>query len=154
MPSMAECQLKDKALRKECKTKCKQLRQDGWIVYGQEQTLDEAVTAFYMKIEEKGDGVQIVGIGEHKDAHTAQRKAYMSGARQLASMRGTRVSGRMKTDMRNEAAGDSVTSVTTHDSAIESSTQQTVKSLEPALTLCRTNSKGNTEVQIFFIINE
>jgi hypothetical protein len=155
LPCSAGAQLKDKALRKECKAKCKELRAQGWTVYNQEVTLDDAVTAFYQKIEVQGDStMQVVGTGEHRDAHTAQRKAYMQAARQLAGMKGTRVSGRMKTDMRNEAAGDSVTSVTTHDSSFESSTQQTVKSLEPALTLSRPLSNGNTEVQMFFLVGK
>lgn len=152
---MAQDKLKDKALRKECKEKLKQFKEEGWGVYQDSQTLDEALTAFYMKIEACGDSLQqVVGVAEHRNPQMAQRKAFYSAARQCASMKGATIKGGMKTTMTNEATADSTTSKVTHDASYESNVSETVKSLVPELSLSRLRSNGNTEVQLFFLIGD
>ena len=146
---------KSKMLQKECKRICKQLKSDGWKVYGKLQTLDDALKEHFRLLEEGGDSLlSITGHGSAKSANLAALKAANHATMQYASMKGSEIKGIVNTQIQTAQVSDEVKSQTMFDATHRTTTQQTVKAMSPNLTVYRTLEDGTIEMQAFFLVNQ
>ena len=147
--------LKSKELQKEYKKVCKQLKNDGWKVYGKPQTLDAALEEHFLALEEGSDSLMVItGFGSAKSTDIASRKATTHAAKQYASMKGSDINREITTKIETTQAGDEVATNTSFESAGRTTTQQNVKAFVPHLTLHRTLEDGTVEMQAFFLVKQ
>lgn len=140
-------------IEKMCKKECKQLKKEGWTVYGKAQELDDAVLKYYLALEENPDGMQsIVATAEATDINQAKSKAQLSAKNQLASMRESNVESETMVQTTNEQGTEGVKSNTKMVSSSKSSVNQQVKSFKPELTLLRKKADGKFEVQVYYLV--
>lgn len=145
---------KSKELQKECKKICKELKSNGWKVYGKLQTLDDALKEHFRALEEGGDSLlSITGLGSAKSANLAARKATNHATVQYASMKGSQIEGIITTKIATTQMSDEVKSQTSFDATHRTKVEQNVKALTPNLTVYRTLEDGTIEMQSFFLIN-
>lgn len=142
-----------KELQKAYKKECKELKKEGWKVYDNPLALDAALLKYYQKLEQDGGQAQhIVGTGQAKKVNTAYTKARTSAMAQLASMRESQVEALVSIEMSNSERGDSATSRKDVESQIRSKVEQTIKSLAPLVTLCRTLPDGMNEIRMYYVV--
>ena len=144
---------KTKELQKECKRVCKELKSNGWKVYGKLQTLEEALKDHFRVLEESGDSLlPITGFGSAKSANLAARRATNHATVQYASMKGSMVESTASTTINTTQASDEVTSKTVFDATHRTTTEQNIKAMTPNLTVYRTLADGTVEMQAFFLV--
>lgn len=146
---------KSKELQKEYKRVCKELKSNGWKVYGKLQTLEDALKNHFRMLEEGGDSlVSITGLGSAKSANLAARKATNHASTQYASLKGSEIVTTIDSDVETTQVGGEVETKTVFSATNRTSTNQNVKALNPNLTVYRTLKDGTVEMQAFFIINQ
>ena len=145
--------LKSKVLQKEYKKVCKELKSNGWKVYGKQRTLDEALKEHFQVLEEGGDSLlPITGHGKGKSVNIAVRKATTHAAVQYASMKGSTVESIFGSEIATTQVGDDVETKTVFDAASRTTVNQNIKALTPNLTVYRTLEDGTVEMQSFFLV--
>lgn len=144
---------KHKDVMKECKKICKQMKAEGWQVYGKAQTLEDALTSYYQQIADSQDMVQtLIGRGTAKDARTAMSKAQHNLKSQYASMLKSNMSSDVNLKIGNEASGTEAKSQVDFDSTYEQKVDQRIGKIKPDLILCRESADGKNEVQMYLIV--
>ena len=141
-------------VEKICKKECKQLKKEGWKVYGKAQELDEAILNYYIALEEGSDSLHsVVSTAEDRDINQAKNKAHHNAMNQLASMRESLVEGVTTVETTNEQGSDGVKSNTSMVNSTKTSVKQQVKALKPILTLSRKKSDDKTEIRMYYLVN-
>jgi hypothetical protein len=145
---------KNKDVMKECKKICKQMKAEGWQVYGKAQSLEDALVSYYQSIADSKDDVEmLIGRGVANDAKMAMSKAQHNLKSQYASMLKATVSGDVNMKIENDATDSEVKSNVDFDSTYEQNVNQRIGKLKPNLILCRQNASGKTEIQLYLIVN-
>lgn len=143
----------DGSSQKESKRVSKQLKNEGWKVFGTGKTIKEALDAHYaLLFKGKGTLMTIEGHGKAKNINQAVRKSQNQAMQQYASMRETKVEGVSEVQMRNTQSGE-VSSDMDFNTHFKSSTEQTVKSFSPTVVFYRTSGEGLVEVRSFFLVD-
>lgn len=142
-----------KPMQKAYKAECKQLKKEGWKLYDNSKSVEDALLDYYKLLDKGGQDVShIVGFGQSKSANMAMRKAMTNAKAQWTSTQESEVSGSTTIRMSNEQSG-TVTSKQESESAIRSSSEQVVKGFNPTVSLTRTLPDGNVEVRLYYIVN-
>lgn len=146
---------KNKDVMKECKKICKQMKVEGWQVYGKAQKLEDALTSYYQSIADSNEDVEtLIGRGSAKDAKMAMSKAQHNLKAQYASMLKSNVSGDVNMVIENEASGKEAKSNVDFDSTFEQNVNQRIGKLKPNLILTRQTADGKTEVNLYLIVKQ
>ena len=145
---MAEDGTLSKKALKSCKKVCRQLKQEGWVVFDKEQPVDEAMKEYFLQLEAAGDNVlQMIGKGRDKDIS----KAYSQARHRISVARAKREHTNAETFtelFESSSSGSSaVYERVTH-------AEQTVTSLAPVVSLCRTLKDGTTEIHLFYLVEK
>lgn len=143
-----------KTLQKECKKQVKQLNKEGWTVWGKTQSIESALEAHYLQMQESGiEAVSIEGRGKAKTPNTAIRKATINAQVQYSSMKHSDVSGSTKTEITN-TSGAETESKTEFEADYTSHTESKIKGFNPTVILCRETKDSNYEVLALFVVKE
>ena len=144
--------LTDKALKKECKTHTKQLKKEGWTVFGSAKPLEAALTAHYERRELMAeDDILIIGRGTAFNENQARARAHTDAATQYATMCSVGVTGNGTASIENTHEGEDVKTTEVFTSTTQMQTEQNVRGLQPALTLTRKLDDGKSEMMIYYI---
>ena len=131
----------------------KRLKAEGWSVYGNTKSLEDALHIYYEEIEKANADVQtLIGSAESKNTNQALSKAQHHLKTQYASMMESKLSGETNIQMKNEISESTSKSNIEFDSTYESSVNYKLKTLKPNLIITRTKANGNVEIQIFLIV--
>lgn len=156
-PAASTCMAgdKNKDVMKECKKMCKQMKAEGWTVYGKAQKLEDALTGYYQMVADSKEDVEtLIGRGSAKDAKMAMSKAQHNLKSQYASMLKSNVSGDVNMKIDTEAQGEEVKSNVDFDSTFEQNVSQKIGRFKPNLILQRQTADGKTEVQMYLIVKQ
>ncbi len=144
-----------KTLKKEWKRQVKQLKADGWEVFGQPVSLETALEGHYMKMEEAAEAgltpITIEGRGRSGNQNQARSKAETHAKSQLSNMTKSEVSSENDMEVTNEAGKDAKTS-TKFVHLSHSKSELTIKNFTPTVSLCRKNEKGIYEAMLLYIV--
>ena len=144
-----------KTLKKEWKKQVKQLKADGWEVFGQPISLETALEAHYLKMEEAGEAgftaISIEGRGRSNNQNQARNKAETNAKTQLSQMMSSKVSSENNTEVTNEAGKDAKTN-TKFVHVSHSQSERTIKNFTPTVSLCRQNEKGGYEAMLLYVV--
>lgn len=145
---------KNKDVMKECKKICKQMKTEGWQVFGKAQKLEDALTSYYQQLANSQEAQTLIGRGVAKDEKVAMKKAQHNLKSQYASMLKSNMSSDVNIIIANETSDKEVKSNVDFDSTYEQKVNQRIGKLEPDLILCRQNANGETEVNIYLIVKQ
>ena len=136
-----------KEASKNYKKVCKQLKQDGWKVFGKEQSLDEAMMQYYLQMETDADSIQqqVVGMGQDKNINIAYSQAKHRATVANATHKGVIIEAFSEMIMSSSSGCSSRFETTAH-------TKQIIRSATPVLSLYRTLSDGTTEINLYYFI--
>lgn len=140
-----------KAMQKAYKAECKQLKKEGWKLYDNSKSVDDAMLDYYKRLDEGGkDVMHVIGFGQSKTANIAFQKAMSNAKAQWSSSQESNVSGSTTIQVSNEQSA-SATSKKESESAIHSNSEQVVKGFHPTVSLSRTLPDGTIEVRLYYI---
>jgi len=141
-------------ITKEGKKICKDLKKNGWKVYGNTTTLETAINRYYQLLAE-GDGClyPLMGEASAADENQALRKAQYHANAQYAAQLGTQVNSMVDLKVSNDASNEAKTR-TEFDQTVQTKVNQQVKSLRPEVSLIRTREDGRVEAKLLFLINK
>lgn len=144
---------KTKDIQKECKKMCKQLKAEGWSVYGKAVSLDDAILNYYKEMESTNSEVQtLIGRSEAKNINMAMSKAQHHLKVQYASLLESKITGEVNIQMTNDASDSIAKSDVKFDSTYESSVNKRIQTFKPNLILTRTKENGNIEIQMYLLV--
>ena len=143
-----------KVLQKECKQQIKRLKKEGWTVWGKTQTIESALEAHFLEMEEYGiDAVSIEGRATAKTPNIAIQKATSHAKAQYSSMKSSKVRVATQTEMTNKS-GAETESETKFTAVSSSQTESVIKEFNPTVVLCRTTKNGIYEVLALFVLKD
>lgn len=146
----------EKALKKEYKEKKKDLKKEGWKLFGSSRSLDVALLSHYDKLQAlSDDGREVVGVATNvKSKNVGHQMAINSACITYAQQAGSSVKGRVVSDMK----GDGVNGEGELDNfyaAYERLVATEIRGeMEESFSIMREMSPGIYEFQTFFIISE
>ena len=144
----------NKALQKECKQQIKQLKKEGWTVWGKIQSIESALEAHYKEMQAGGiTAVSIEGRATAKTPNTAIRKATTNAQVQYASMRSSEVRAATQTEISN-TTGAEAESETRFNANYSSQTESKIKGFNPTVIFCRSSNDGIYEVLALFVVKD
>lgn len=151
--------MKKKAAKNEYKAKMKQLKKEGWTIYGSSHTLDVALLDHYEKLNEEG-AKEYVGVASaFISKNVGMQAALNSAINKYARDAQTFVKGRIASDLFSNS--DEVPAeFDKFYAAYESMVVKEIKGeMTPSFSIIRSkgkNDKGQEvfEMQSFFIVNE
>lgn len=144
---------KDKDIQKECSRMIKRLKAEGWSVYGNTQSLEDALHVYYEEIGKADAEIQtLIANAEAKNINQATSKAQHHLKAQYASMMESKITGETNIQMKNEVSESTAKSNIEFDSTYESSVNYKLKTIKPNLIITRTKPNGNVEIQMFLIV--
>ncbi len=145
-----------KQLKKEYKSKLKELKKQKWELYGSSKTLEVALLTHYDKLEQAGeDAHEIVGTAtKFKSKNIGHQTAINNACNIYARQAGSHVKGRVVSDM--GANSDSIVNEFDHFyAAYQSLVEKEIKGeMQESFSLIRPYKDGSFEMQTFFIVNE
>lgn len=145
-----------KALKKEYKTKMKELKKGGWKLYGSTRSLDVALLTHYEKLNKDGEGVyEIMGTcSQFKSKNVGHQTCVNNAANLYAQQAGRQVKGRIVSDIAGNA--DDVAAEFDHFyAAYESLVQKEINGeLQESFCVIKENNDGTFEMQTFFVVSE
>lgn len=143
-----------KSLQKECKQQIKQLKKEGWTVWGKTQTIESALEAHYLEMQSSGiQATSIEGRATAKTPNMAIRKATTNAQVQYASMKNSNVSASTQTEITNTSGADTE-SETRFNANYSSQTESKIKGFNPTAIFCRTTKDGIYEVLALFVVKD
>lgn len=144
-----------KALKKEYKTKMKELKQGKWELFGSSRTLDVALLTHYDKLSTVADAHDIVGIApKFKSKNVGHQEAINNACITYAQSAGSSVKGRIISDMASNGVDPSA-EFDHFYAAYERLVQSEIKGeLQESFSIIRQNNDGTYEMQSYFIVNE
>lgn len=154
--SVAQSDILNKALKKEYKTKMKELKKGGWEIFGSSRSIEVALLNHYDKLN-KGDGsiYEIVGIASaFKSKNIGRQMAINNACTIYASQAGSMVKGRVVSDMGADA--DNLTVEFDHFyAAYERAVEKEIRGeMKESFSIIRQNSDNSYEMQTFFLYDE
>lgn len=158
MPYVADAQSNalNKALKKEYKTKIKELNKGGWEIFGSSRSMEVALLNHYDKLN-KGDGrvYEIVGIASaFKSKNIGRQMAINNACTIYASQAGSTVKGRVVSDMGADV--DNLTVEFDHFyAAYERAVEKEIRGeLKESFSIIRQNKDGSYEMHSYFLYDE
>ncbi len=152
----AQSDLLSKALKKEYKTKMKELKKGKWEIFGSSRSLEVALLNHYEKLNKGGENVsEIVGIASaFKSKNIGRQIAANNACTIYASQAGSLIKGRVVSDMGADA--DNLTVEFDHFyAAYERAIEKEIKGeIKESFSIIRNNNDGSFEMQSFFLFNE
>lgn len=146
---LAETKALSKSSMKNYKNECKQLKKDGWKVFDNASSVDDAMMKYYLKLEAGGENVMtVIGIGQDLNINTAYTQAKHRASVALASKKGVRVENQTIVKMSNSDDG----STSDIHSMNYAQAEQIIRTQKPVASLCRKQVDGTTEINLFYII--
>lgn len=148
----------EKALKKEYKTKMKQLKKGNWELFGSSRTIDVALLLHYDRLAEMGaNGREVVGVASRfRSKNVGHQQAINNATITYAQQAGSQVRGRIASDM----AGDGIDTSAEFDhfyAAYERLVDKEIKGeMMESFSIIRPvdQKNGEYEMQTFFIIDE
>lgn len=145
-----------KAMQKEHKAKMKELKKDGWKIFGTAHTLEVALMQHYDKLYSLGEnGSQEFGVATNvKSKNIGKQMAANSAAVNYAQKAGSTLQGRIVSDL--SANGTDGTEEFEHFyAAYERLVEKEIRNeMEESFSLIRDMPNGAFEIQTFYIVNE
>ncbi len=149
-------ELLEKQLKKEVKSKVKELKKQKWEIYSSSRTLDGALLTHYDKLAQAGDNAyEVVGTAtKFKSKNIGHQTAINNACNIYARQAGSHVKGRVVSDM--GANSDSIANEFDHFyAAYQSIIEKEIKGeMQESFSIIRPYGDGSYEMQSFFIINE
>lgn len=138
-----------KSTMKSYKNECKKLKKDGWKVYENAASVDEAMMEYYCQMEAGGNDVMTVtGIGQDMNVNTAYRQARHRASVALTSQKGVHIESQTTVRMTNSSEGSSSETHTMNYARAE----QIIRGQKPVASLYRKRADGTTEINLYYII--
>lgn len=146
----------EKALKKEYKAKKKELKKEGWKLFGSSRSLDVALLSHYDKLSKLAeDGREVFGSATNvKSKNAGHQMAINNACLTYAQQAGSQVKGRIVSDL--AANGTDATGEFDHFyAAYERLVEKEIRGeMEESFTIMRETSPGIFEFQTFFIVSE
>jgi len=156
--SQTEAQNKQlrKAQKKEYKTKLKQLKKEGWSLYGSSRSIDVVLLTHYDKLNELGaNGSELMGeASKFKSKNVGKQSAVNNACVVYASEAGRHLKGRIVNDLFSNA-DDVDMEFDKFYAAYESLVEKDIQGeLQESFTLIKDNGDGTYAMQVYFIVDE
>ena len=157
MPVMVQAQNKEleKQLKKEYKQKLKQLKKEGWQIYGTSRSLEVSLLLHYQKLNENG-AQELLGTASNcVSMNVCRQMALQNACAYYASLAGSKLKGRIVSDLAANASGDLSAEFDKFYAAYERLVEKEIKGeIQASFSLLKKNANGSNELQTFFVINE
>jgi len=143
----------DEPFKKESKKTAKDLKNQGWKVFGGNKSIKEAMDEHYKALgASNGRLTPIETRAKAKDINLAIRKTQNYAAQRYAAMCETQVEGTTETKINNKNDGEASSQVD-FSASFKSSMTQKVKSLKPTVVFFRTLENDWVEVRAFYLVD-
>ena len=108
MPVMVQAQNKEleKQLKKEYKQKLKQLKKEGWQIYGTSRSLEVSLLLHYQKLNDDGSQELLGTASNCVSMNVCRQMALQNACAYYASLAGSKLKGRIVSDLAANASGD------------------------------------------------
>lgn len=148
----------EKARNKEMKAKMKELKKEGWKVFGTSHTLEVALLSHYDKLNNLGeDGYEVMGVATgFKSKNVGKQMAANSAAVNYAQQAGSTLKGRVVSDMAGNGSSATAEEEFEHFyAAYERMVEKEIKNeMQESFSIIKENPSGVSEMQTFYIVNE
>ena len=156
MPAVSNAQNKalDKALAKEYKQKMKELKKEGWKLFGSTRSLEVELLKHYEKRNEgKGEVVGVASVTDPKHKNLLKSTAEINACTTYARDCGMQLQGRVAVD---QGLTDDEKSEFEHVyQAYQGLVEKEIKGeLIPSFSLIREVSSNHIEMQVFYLVDE
>ena len=152
----AENRLLRRAQKKEYKTKMKQLKKEGWTLYGSSRSLDVALLSHYDKLETLGEkGYELMGEATKFSSKNVGKQTAINNACNIyAREAGSHVKGRIVSDLAGNA--EDVSAEFDHFyAAYETLVEKEIKGeLKESFSIIHDNGDGTFSMQVYFVVDE
>lgn len=152
----AENKLLRRAQKKEYKAKMKQLKKEGWTLYGSSRSLDVALLSHYDKLETLGEkGYELMGEAtKFKSKNVGKQTAINNACNIYAREAGSYVKGRIVSDLAGNA--EDVSAEFDHFyAAYETLVEKEIKGeLKESFSIIHDNGDGTFSMQVYFVVDE
>lgn len=152
----AENRLLRRAQKKEYKTKMKQLKKEGWTLYGSSRSLDVALLSHYEKLETLGEkGYELMGEATKFSSKNVGKQTAINNACNIyAREAGSHVKGRIVSDLAGNA--EDVSAEFDHFyAAYETLVEKEIKGeLKESFSIIHDNGDGTFSMQVYFVVDE
>ena len=150
----ATAQELSKSEKKSLKAKVKELKKQGWQIFGSTSTIDLALEKHMLKLH-SDDAIEVPGTASSfKSKNVGKQMALNSAMTYYASMMDSEIKGKVVSDMQ----GDGEFSETEFEkfyAAFKRSVQTTIKDeLKESFSIIRDKGNGTSEMQTFFIVDK
>ena len=157
MPVMVQAQSKEleKQLKKEYKQKLKQLKKEGWQVYGTSRSLEVCLLLHYQKLN-SDDSQELLGTASNcVSMNVCRQMALQNACAYYASLAGSKLKGRVISDLAANASGDLSAEFDKFYAAYERLLEKEIKGeIQNSFSLVKNLPGGAHELQTFFVVNE
>lgn len=153
--AIAQNKLLQKAQKKEYKSKMKEYKKEGWKIYGSSRSLEVALLTHYDKLNNGDNVYEVVGIASaFKSKNVGKQTATNNACNLYASQAGSRIKGRMISDMGSNA--ENVNAEFDHFcAAYERLVEKEIRGeMSESFTIIHDKGDGTYEMQTYFIVNE
>ena len=150
----ATAQELSKSEKKSLKAKVKELKKQGWQIFGSTSTIDLALEKHMLKLH-SDDAIEVPGTASSfKSKNVGKQMALNSAMTYYASMMDSEIKGKVVSDMQ----GDGEFSESEFEkfyAAFKRSVQTTIKDeLKESFSIIRDKGNGTSEMQTFFIVDK
>ena len=157
MPVMVQAQSKelDKQLKKEYKQKLKQLKKEGWQVYGTSRSLEVCLLLHYQELN-SADARELLGTASNCGSmNICRQSALQNACAYYSSLAGSKLKGRVISDLGANASGDLNAEFDKFYAAYERLVEKEIKGeIQDSFALIKNLPNGAHEMQVFYVINE
>lgn len=155
-PTFAQNKVLSKALKKEYKTKMKELKKDGWELAGSSRSLDVALLLHYEKLSDPENKELPGEVSSCMSLNICRQAALNNACTYYASLAGSKLKGRVVSDLAvNQTSIDASEEFDRMYAAYERLVEKEIKGeIQESFSIMRTNSTGQKEYRTYFLINE
>ena len=159
MPNVYAQKLTDRQIKKEVRKKAKQLKKEGWTIYGSPYTLETALTAYYQDLQKEGAQNMVGVASSFMSKNVGKQAALNSAINEYARQAQSFVEGRVVSDMFNNASDAVPEEFDKFYAAYQSMVVKEIKGeLKASFSLIRSkgmqDDKEVFEMQTYFVLNE
>ena len=150
----ATAQELSKSEKKSLKAKVKELKKQGWQIFGSTSTIDLALEKHMLKLH-SDDAIEVPGTASSfKSKNVGKQMALNSAMTYYASMMDSEIKGKVVSDMQ----GDGEFSETEFEkfyAAFKRSVESTIKDeLKESFSIIRDKGNGTSEMQTFYVVDK
>lgn len=151
-----------KPMRKECETVIKQLKKEGWKIYGSSDysfdkdfsSIDDALTSYFMALDNNTVVFSpIVGVGINHSENTAARMACHRAITQYISLKETHILNYTVSQVTEQAYNLAYEYSSENTSVSISTAQRKIRNMYPEFMLSRNLEDNSFEVRVYYIVN-